>query len=147
MPAPLRRKTFLSRLLVAAFALWLPVATGQGGRATCNAAAMFAKSLSAGPVRPHLSCHGENGQSGAKAKKDCCCKNKTGLRSANCGCHDGKPGFGLAAHDPMLGTWLTRTPALADRHARRAAQTDATAGRLGDAPDPPPPRSIRSAYA
>lgn len=122
------------RLLVAAFALWLPVATGQGGKAACGAAAEFAESLLS-HQRPHLSCHGEKGR-----KADCCCKSRTTLRAAACGCHDGDPGFGVSAQDPMLAGWVLVAAANAALESRPASLTATMHGRGYDAPDSPPPQ-------
>ena len=134
MPRP-RARTLLSRLLVAAFALWLPAATGQGGKATCIAAESLAKSLTS---RPHLSCHGEGG---AKATKSCCCKGEQTLRAAACGCHDGQTVFGAAAHDPMLAGWTWRAGPRPVLRPGAAAGARTPPGHLADAPDPPPPQS------
>ena len=144
MPAPRRRVTLFRRLLVAALALWLPIASGQGGRATCVAAASLAKSLIASSSRPHLSCHGENG---VDSKKDCCCKSKTTLRAAACGCHDGDPLYATAAHDPMLGSWMSSTAPLRAAYAHRNPYQDAMLGRGTDGPDPRPPRFFFSDHA
>src|SRR5689334_16993036 len=109
----LRARCFVARLLVAAFALWLPAATGQGGKATCVAAATFAKSVVQTGKRPHLSCHGEPG-----AKKTCCCRGQETLRAAACGCHEGESAFGAAAHDPMLAAWTSGAVVLSDDSMR-----------------------------
>jgi hypothetical protein len=136
-----RVKSLLCRVLVAAFALWLPAATGQGGKATCIAAESLAKSLTS---RPHLSCHGEGG---AKADKNCCCKGKPTLRAAACGCHDGQTVFGTAAHDPMLAAWIVGAGARPLEHRGAVARSTVPAGLLADAPDPPPPQLPSSVRA
>ncbi len=129
-----RARSVLSRLLVAAFALWLPAATGQGGRATCVAAAAYAKSLT---ERPHLSCHGENG-----TKKRCCCNSEATIRAAACGCHDGQSLHPAAAHDPTITSWAVVAGARPGLAHDSAPPRPSPAGRLADAPDPPPPRSF-----
>lgn len=133
--ASLRVKSLVCRLLVAAFALWLPAATGQGGKATAIAAESLAKSLTS---RPHLSCHGENG---AKAHKNCCCKGEQALRAAACGCHDGQTVFGVAAHDPALAAWVHGAGVRPVERRGAVAGAPIPTGQLADAPDPPPPRS------
>lgn len=131
-----RLRSLASRLLVAAFALWLPAATGQGGRATCIAASSLAKSLA---ERPHLSCHGDSG-----AKKRCCCNSEQTIRAAACGCHDGQSMHPTAAHDPTIASWVLRAGRRPVVHAERPPATGSPHGRSPDAPDPPPPRSLVS---
>lgn len=124
----------MRRLLIAAFALWLPAATGQGGRATCSAATSLAKLLT---ERPHLSCHGGGGEN---LKKSCCCKGEETIRAAACGCHDGQQAFGTPAHGPLLPSMTWRFgPLHAERSplARLRLRFD---GPPGDAPDDPPPQ-------
>jgi len=133
--ARLRVKSLVCRVLVAAFALWLPAATGQGGKATAIAAESFAKSMTS---RPHLSCHGEGG---AKAKKSCCCNGEQTLRAAACGCHDGPNVFGIAAHDPALAAWIHGAGVRPVERRRTVASAPIPPGQNADAPDPPPPRS------
>lgn len=130
-----RVKSLVGRLLVAAFALWLPAATGQGGKATAIATESLAKSLNS---RPHLSCHGENG---ANAKKNCCCKKEQTLRAAACGCHDGQTVFGIAAHDPMLAAWIHGAGVRPVERRGAVADAPSPPDELGDAPDPPPPQA------
>jgi hypothetical protein len=132
---PRRNRSLACRMLVAAFALWLPAATGAGGKATCIAASSLARSLET-PDHAHLSCHNTGGD------KDCCCKGRTQLRAAACGCHDGAPAFGETAHDPMVAVWasLDRVRALESNEA--VAATERFRGRAGDGPEPPPPDSI-----
>lgn len=129
-----RARSVLSRLLVAAFALWLPAATGQGGKATCIAAASYAKALS---ERPHLSCHGEKG-----AKKRCCCNSEPTIRAAACGCHDGQTMHPTAAHDPTIASGIVLAGVRPAVPYEGPPPRLAPFGRLADAPDPPPPRSF-----
>jgi hypothetical protein len=125
----------MSRVLVAAFALWLPAATGQGGKATCIAAETLARTMTAPGARPHLSCHGESG-----TKKGCCCKGQQTLRSAACHCHDGQAVDGATAHDPMLASW-TRSPGpLPAAPLRAASALPVPKGQLTGEPETPPPR-------
>jgi hypothetical protein len=131
----LRARRLFARLLVAAFALWLPAATGTGGKATCVAATAFAKQVAQAGQRPHLSCHGEPG-----AKKTCCCRGVETLRAAACGCHEGQDGFASAAHDPMLRGWIPGLAVLSDDRVRPRGFTALPPDRLRDAPDPPPPQ-------
>jgi hypothetical protein len=133
----LRARRLAARLLVAAFALWLPAATGQGGKATCVATAAFAKTVAQAGKRPHLSCHGEPGQ-----KKTCCCRGEESLRAAACGCHEGQSAFGTAAHDPMLAGWAPGTAVLSVDSSRPRGFTALPPERAGEAPDPPPPRTL-----
>ncbi|HEY2775711.1 MAG TPA: hypothetical protein VGK20_16845 [Candidatus Binatia bacterium] len=86
-----RPRSIAVRALIAALALWLPAATGQGGRAVGLATATLAVRVSG---HAHLSCHGDS--------KDCCCKNQVTLRSGLCGCHDGATAPALTDDDPML---------------------------------------------
>ena len=137
----LRTRRLVFRVLIAALALWLPAATGKGGKATCVAAAAFAKSTV--EARPHLSCHGE---AGAK-KKNCCCKGEETLRAAACPCHEGQHAFGTAAHDPMLTSWVAGTARLTNDMDGPALFTRAPHERFADAPDPPPPQASFSRTA
>jgi hypothetical protein len=148
-----QRRSVLLRVCIAAFALWLPAATGKGGKATCVAAAVTGKGGKATCVaaasyaksmneRPHLSCHGENG-----ARKSCCCKGEQALRAAACDCHDGQRMFGAAAYDPMLARWSAGPAgdfALASPIARDRSMDR---GRFSKPPDPPPPKQIVSFYS
>jgi hypothetical protein len=120
------------RVLVAAFALWLPAATGQGGKATVVAAHTLAKSMN---ERPHLSCHGDAG-----SKKNCCCKGKETLRAAACGCHDGETVYGTSAHDPMLAAWVAGAVKASSSGAPIAADAEVS-GRSADVPELPPPKA------
>lgn len=136
------RRRLSGRILIAVFALWLPAATGQGGRATCTAAAAFAKTMSG--ARPHLSCHGENGARGAKK---CCCNSETSIRAAACGCHDGQSAFGAAVHDPVLASLRWKAGAPLERRLARLPKAAAPLGESREPPDPPPPRVSPSEHA
>ncbi|MFN2426303.1 MAG: hypothetical protein ABR587_07635 [Candidatus Binatia bacterium] len=134
----LRASSALCRVLVAAFALWLPAATGQGGKATCNAASTLARSMSG--ARPHLSCHGENG-----AKKSCCCTGQDAIRAAACGCHDGQTIFGVAPHDPTLASWSWRAGSRPSSPRAFVTALLDPDGLAAQAPDPPPPKAALQA--
>jgi hypothetical protein len=131
-------RTTLGRLLVAALALWLPMATGSGGDAACRATSTLATTLvSASPAHGHLPCHEEGA---AAAHKTCCCKSGPALRATRCGCHDGDPSAAGGIGDPMLAGNATGLGMRVVGRKGDANRDEAVQARSLEAPDPPPPR-------
>ena len=125
-----RPRPLLARLLVAAFSLWLPMATASGA-SVCSVATSIV-------ARPHLSCHAAEKPG---AKHDCCCQRTPQIRAGLCGCHEGQSEGGISVNDPnelAAATWVFR-PA---ESGVTPSAPEPSSGRERTAPDPHPPQTI-----